>query len=74
MLAPYTLGIPRGTSGRLTQQATSLPEEVNSPRSGTTAKDLHRALMGGNHTLHSTVMGGNVMGGATGTAAAPAAG
>ena len=39
--------------------------------SGTTSQNLHRALMGGNPTLHNKFMGGNMMGGATGTAAAP---
>ena len=71
---PRTLGIPGGADGRLTQQATMLPAEGYAPRAGTTAQDLHRALMGGNLTLHSTVVGGKGMGGVTGTSAAPTAG
>ena len=73
-LAPRMLGIPGGAAGRLTKQATTLPVGGGAPRAGTTAQDLHRALMGGSRTLHSTVVGGKKMGGATGTAAAPAAG
>ena len=71
---PRTLGILGGAAGRLTKQATTLSEEINAPRSGTTAQELHRVLMGGNQMLHSTVGGGNGMGGATGTTAAPTAG
>ena len=72
--APRTLGISGGVVGRLTQQATTLQAGGNAPRAGTIVQDLHRALMGGNRTLHSTGMGGNIMGGATGTAEALAAG
>ena len=39
--------------------------------SGTTAQNLHRALMGTNTTLHNTVVGGNRMGEETGTEAEP---
>ena len=70
-LAPCTLGIPRGAARRLTKQTNTFTAEVNAPRAGTTAQDLHRVLMGGNRMLHNTVRGGNVMGGATGTAVAP---
>ena len=73
-LDPHTLGITGGAAGRLTQQAKKLPAGGNAPRAGKTAHDLHRALMGVNRTLHSTVVGGNRMGGATGTVSAPAAG
>ena len=72
--APHTLKITRGVDRRLTQQTTTLPAGGNVPRAGTTSQDLHRAVMGGDCTLHSTVVGGNGMGGATGTAEAPAAG
>ena len=63
-----------GASVRRTQQATTLTAGGNAPRAGTTAQDLHRAMMGGNHTLHSTVGGGKGMLGVTGTASALAAG
>ena len=69
---PRTLGIPGGATVIITQQATTLPVGVNTPMERTTAHNLHRALMGGNPTLHNTVVGGNGMGGATGTVAAPA--
>ena len=69
--APRTLGIPRGTSGMITQQATMFIMGGNATMAGTTAQNLHRTMMGGNPTLHNTVVGGNRMGGATGTAAAP---
>ena len=39
--------------------------------SGTPAQNIYRALMGGNTTLHNTVVGGNGMGGETGTEAVP---
>ena len=55
----------------ITQQATTLPAGGNAPMAGKTAQNIHRALMGENSTLHNTVVGGNIMGGATGTAAAP---
>ena len=54
-------------AGRLTKQATTLPAGGNISRTGKTAQDLHREMMGGNHTLNSTVVGGNGMGGAVGT-------
>ena len=38
---------------------------------GTTAKTLHRTLMGGNPTLQNTGVGGNVMGGSASIAASP---
>ena len=71
---PHTLGIPRGASMMITQQATTLPAGGNSPMAGTTAQNIHRLLIGGNPTLNNTVVGGNRMRVATGTAAAhPAA-
>ena len=74
MSAPRMLVVPGRAAGRLTHQAKMSPAWGNTPRAGTTEQDLHRALMGGNSTLHSTVLEGNRMGGATGTAAAPAVG
>ena len=74
MSAPRTLGIPRGAAGSLTKQATTLPAEGNAPRTGTAAQELNRVLMGGNRMQKNTVRRGNVMGGATGTAAAPTEG
>ena len=35
---PRTLGIQRGVAGRLTKQPNKLSEEINAPRSGTTAQ------------------------------------
>ena len=35
--APSMMGVPGGEAGRLTKQATALPEEINAPRSGTTS-------------------------------------
>ena len=72
--APRTLGIPRGVAGRLTKQLTTLPEEGNALRAGTTEQELHRVVMRGNRMLHNTVGVGNVMVGVTGTAAAPTSG
>ena len=69
-----TLGIPGGTARRRTQQATLLPAGRNAPKAGIELQDIHRALIGGNCTLHSTARGGNGIGGATGTEAAPEAG
>ena len=66
-------GDSRGAAGRLTKQATTLPEEGNAPRAGTTAQELHRVMMGGNRMLQNSVRGGNGMGGATETTAAPTA-
>ena len=67
------MGIPEGAAGRLKQQAKTFPDGGNAPRAVTTAQDIHRSLMGRNHTLNSTVMGGNSIGEATGTTAALAA-
>ena len=69
--APHTLGIPCGSGLIMTQQVTMFPVEVHAPTAGTTAQNLHRALMGGTPMIHNTGVGGNVMGGAIGTAAAP---
>ena len=60
--------------GRLTHQATAFPAEVSAPREVTTEKELHRMFMGGNHMLHSIVMGGNGMGGEKGKATETTAG
>ena len=72
------LGIPRGVAVRPTERATTFPAGGDAPKAGTTAQDLHKAMMGGNRTLQSTVMEGNEFGGATGTrtgkVAAPEAG
>ena len=70
-LDPQTLGIPGGAALMITQQARTLPEGGNAPMAETTSQNLHRALMEVNTTLHNTVVRGNGMGGATGTAAAP---
>ena len=55
--APSMLGIHRGAAGRFTKQATTLPEEGNTPNAGTKARALHRLLMGGNHILQNTIGG-----------------
>ena len=71
--APCMLGITRGAAVKMTQQATTFPEGGNAPIAGKTAQTLHRALMGCTTTLHNIGVGGNVIGGTTGIAAAPPA-
>ena len=61
ILSPHTLVIPVGAAGRLTKKATMLLAEGNAPRSGTTAQELHRVLMGGKRVIQNTVGGGNGM-------------
>ena len=73
-LAPSTLGIHGGATGRFKKQSTKLPAEGNKSSAGTKARSIHRVLMGGNPILHNTVGGGNGMGGGTGTIAAPTSG
>ena len=68
-LAPRTLGIPEGAIVRHTQQVTTFPAGGNALRAGTTYQDLHRALVGENIMLHTTVRGDNGMVEATGTVA-----
>ena len=60
---PHTLEIPGRTDGRLSQQETMLPAGGNSPRVGTSMQDIQKPLMGGNFTLHITIMGCNRTGG-----------
>ena len=72
--SPRMLGIPRGGFVMIEKQAAMFPVGRNSPIAGTTAQNLHRAMMGENTKLHNTVLGGNRMGGSTGTASAPVSG
>ena len=46
LLEPRTLGIPGGYTVIIAQQVKMLPAEVNAPMAGTTAQNLHIALMG----------------------------
>ena len=72
-LAAHTMGITGDAAVMITQQATTFPAGGNAPMAGTTLQNLNKALMGGNPTLHNTVVRGNGMGGSTGTVAAPPA-
>ena len=74
MSAPSTLGIPGGAAVIFTKQATTLPDEGNTPSAGTTAQAIHMVLMGGNLILQNTVREGNIIGGGTGTTVEPTAG
>ena len=49
--AQRMLEIPGGTTMTMTQQAKKFPVGGNAPTSGITAKNLHRALMGGTPML-----------------------